>query len=99
MSTMKTVWFVDLPEDKGRMVIGYQVNTYTLYVKPGPFRIARFEHCFWPQSGLGYYTEVLMREFIRKWKRRIIEKKRVVHEVLYDKACDDVINHILKFAV
>ena len=44
---MKTIMFVERPENKGRFCIDYHLNKYNLYHVPeGLIRIARFENIF-----------------------------------------------------
>jgi hypothetical protein len=67
---MNTILFVEKPEDKEKMVIGFQLNKENFYRVPrGKIRIARFESLFWIEKNMGYYGDTYMKQFIRKWKK------------------------------
>jgi len=56
---------------------GYQLTHRNFYTcPPGRIRIARYETSFWPERGMGYYGDIYLRGFIRKWKQIAITKKR-----------------------
>ena len=67
---MKTVMFVERPEKRDSFCIDYQLYKYNFYRVPeGLIRIARFEISFCPYKNMGYYGDIYMRQFIRKWKK------------------------------
>jgi len=67
---MFTILFVEKPEDKEKLVIGFQLNKENFYRVPtGKIRIARFENIFWIEKNMGYYGDTYMKQFIRKWKK------------------------------
>ena len=71
---MMTVMFVEIPENKGRMVIGYHLTRYNYDRAPeGLIRIARYPHIFWLENNHGYYGDIYMKQFIRKWKKTTYE--------------------------
>ena len=94
---MKTIWFVEAPWAIGG--IGNHVHKINLFNRTGPFRIARFDTCFWPSIGRGYYLHVPMKNFIRRWKRRVSDRKQAIREVLEPLVCDDVLYQIIAYAV
>lgn len=57
---MRTLMFVERPENKGTFRVDYQLHDYNFYRVPeGLIRIARFESCFWPDNNMGYYGDIL----------------------------------------
>ena len=71
---MKTMIFVERPEDKGRNVIGYQLTRDNYNLSPnGTIRIARYPGVFWIEKNRGYYGDIYMKQFIRKWKQKTYE--------------------------
>lgn len=71
---MKTLMFIERPENKGTFRVYYQLHDYNFYRVPeGLIRIARFESCFWPDNNMGYYGDTYMKQFIRKWKNKTKE--------------------------
>lgn len=95
---MTTIWFVETPQTKWGD-IGNHVHTINLFQKTGPFRIAKFDTCFWPANGRGYYLDAPMKNFIRRWKRRVSDRKQAIREVLEPFVCDDVLYQIIAYAV
>jgi hypothetical protein len=74
---MNTMMFVERPEDKGRMVIGYQLCRENYHYSPtGRIRIARYPGVFWIEKNMGYYGDIYMKAFIRKWKQKTYENKQ-----------------------
>ena len=101
---MKTNIFVERPENKGKMIIDFTLNSGNYHYAPnGIIRIARFENIFWPEINRGYYGDIYMKRFIRKWKRKTYENiqrindRRNASEVLLHKGCEDVNNIIIEF--
>lgn len=70
---MQTMMFVE----NGLSSNGYQLTHNNCYrCPPGRIRIARYETSFWPDAGLGYYGDIYLRGFIRKWKQIVLTKKQ-----------------------
>ena len=60
---------------------GFQLARHNFYrVPPGRIRIARYTTAFWPSNGFGYYGDIYLRAFIRKWKYISITRKRRIFE-------------------
>lgn len=58
-------------------VCGFQLSRQNVgYAPIGRLHIARFDTAFIPSRGLGYYGDIYMRSFIRKWKSKVISNKR-----------------------
>jgi len=56
---------------------GYQLTHRNFdWCPPGRIRIARYETAFDPEKGRGYYGDIYLRGFIRKWKWIAYIKKR-----------------------
>ena len=71
---MRTVMFVERPENKGRMVIDFHLTQYNYHYAPeGLIRIARYPNIFWVEINEGYYGDIYMKHFIRKWKKTTYE--------------------------
>lgn len=71
---MRTMMFVERPQDKGRNVIGYQLSRDNYNLSPnGTIRIARYPGVFWIEKNHGYYGDIYMKQFIKKWKRKTYE--------------------------
>ena len=72
---MPTMIFVD---NSAPYTIGFQITRRNLhYAPPGKWRIARFSTAFFPTNGLGYYSDIYIRKFLRHWKSRfLLHKKR-----------------------
>ena len=101
---MQTMIFIERPEDKGRMVIGYQLQRENYLRSPaGIIRIARYPGAFWIEKNMGYYGDIYMKQFIRKWKQKTYEniqrrKDRAnAIEVMEKKRLIDVDNIVLEF--
>jgi len=74
---MQTTIFIERPDDKGRMVIGYQLQRENYLRSPaGIIRIARYPGIFWIEKNYGYYGDIYMKQFIRKWKQKTYENKQ-----------------------
>lgn len=71
---MHTMMFVERPENKGKMIIDFQL-TKTNYLRSpnGTIRIARYPGAFWIEKNHGYYGDIYMKQFIRKWKQKTYE--------------------------
>jgi hypothetical protein len=78
---------------------GYQLTRATLKHAPqGQIRVVRYGSAFYPEKGLGYYSDFYLRELIRKWKR----KRRVRLEKRMARLCcarmpSDPTSHICTF--
>jgi hypothetical protein len=101
---MPTIMFVERHEDEGRMCIGFQLNKENFYRVPkGKVRIARFEDMFWPKKNRGYYGDIYMKQFVRKWKKitkENIQRRKdrlVAKDLLKNKMCFDTLNHVIEF--
>jgi hypothetical protein len=104
IANMITVMFVELPEDEGRMVIGFQLNKENFYRVPkGKIRVARYDNMFWPHNNMGYYGDIYVKQFIKKWKKITREniqrknEKRFAVNLLKYKICQDMCNQIIEF--
>jgi len=96
--------FVERPENRGRMVVDFQLCDYNYHYAPtGIIRIARFTHVFWIEKHHGYYGDIYMKRFIRKWKSKTLENmqrrkdRQMAEEVLADKCNSDVNRIIIEF--
>ena len=103
-TAMKTIMFVERPENRGKMVIDFQLHNFNYQRAPqGTIRIARFPNVFWIEKHHGYYGDIYMKRFIRKWKSKTYENmqrrkdKQMAEEVLADKYNDDVNGMIMGF--
>lgn len=102
---MNTIMFVEKPEDKEKMVIGFQLNKENFYRVPrGKIRIARFESLFWIEKNFGYYGDIYMKQFIKickkKTKENIQRRKDIVNAnklLENNKICFDIFNEIIKY--
>lgn len=101
---MKTIMFVERPENNGKMIVDFQLNSSNFYRVPkGTIRIARFDYNFWPDHNLGYYGDIYMKQFIRKWKNVTKENIRRTHDkqvakfLLENKFCYDLYNKIIEY--
>jgi hypothetical protein len=69
--------FVERPENKGRMIVDFQLNRNNYHYSPaGIIRIARYPNAFWIEKNMGYYGDIYMKQFIRKWKQKTYENKQ-----------------------
>ena len=96
---MYTIIFVD---NGPKYSCGYQLSRNNLKEAPcGLIHIARFETAFSPDIGLGYYGDIYMHQFIRKWKKykkRQIEKKITLLCIIKKNLLNiDTLRYILKY--
>jgi len=103
-STMKTIMFVERPENQGRMIVDFQLYDFNYHYAPyGTIRIARFTHVFCIEKHHGYYGDIYMKRFIRKWKAKTYQNiqrrkdRQMAGEVLTNKCNDDVNGIIMEF--
>jgi len=101
---MMTLMFVEKPEDEGRMVIGFQLNKENFYRVPkGKIRVARYDNMFWPDNNMGYYGDIYMKQFVRKWKKITKENiqrgkdRALAQHILSSKICYDINNKIIEY--
>lgn len=101
---MRTIMFVERPENRGRMIVDFQLCDFNYhYAPPGTIRIARFSHVFRIEKHHGYYGDIYMKRFIRKWKSKTYENiqrrkdRQMAGEVLVNKCNPDVNGIILEF--
>jgi hypothetical protein len=94
--------FVERPENKGKMMVDFQLHNFNYYYAPhGIIRIARFSTSFTPYYG--YYGDIYMKRFIRKWKSKTYENiqrkkdKQMAEEVLAGKFNNDIHGVIMEF--
>ena len=102
---MKTILFVERHVNKNSFRVDYQLNKHNFYRIPdGVIRIARFDSCFMPDNNIGYYGDIYMKQFIRKWKnktkeniqrRKDLENATILFEI--KELCFDVKNIIIEF--
>lgn len=101
---MKTIMFIETHDIKGKMCVGFNLHNFNYHYAPaGIIRIARFENSFWPEKNRGYYGDIYMKHFIRKWKTKTYENiqrrkdRKIASEVLFHKCCYDINNIIIDF--
>ena len=57
---------------------GFQLKSSNWnYAPRGRIRYVRYESCFSPQNGYGYYADIYLREFIRAWKRKTFKRRNI----------------------
>jgi hypothetical protein len=100
---MKTLLYMEDTSETGAN-IWFRLNKNNLLTAPkGIIRIARYETIFYPSLHQGYYGDIYMKGFIRKWKRITMEKSqckkgRVLAETyLCKKLCYDVLSVITQY--
>lgn len=77
---MKSILFVEI--DGKPFSCGFRVNKTNLHqAPPGRLHIARFEACFYPMEGHGYFGDIYLRQFIRKWRDKVIAKRRYAEKI------------------
>ena len=77
---MKSILFVEV--DGEPFSCGFRVNKTNLHKTPhGRLHIARFEACFQPMDGHGYFGDSYLRQFIRKWRDKVIAKRRYAEKI------------------
>jgi len=87
--------------EQNAWVVGYQLTNRNLHsAPPGRIRIACFETGFWPDNGMGYYSDTHLRHFIRKWKFMHVTRKRQLRTMVLcinDKIVTDTLRYIGDF--
>jgi hypothetical protein len=87
----------------GHHAIGYNLSRGNLnYAPRGPIHIARFTTAFNPKNGLGYLGDIYMRAFIRKWRDKVMRKKKRRIEIMNCVLClsdknNDLVRYICDF--
>jgi len=85
---------------------GFRVHSKNWHqAPPGRLHIARFENLFSPIDGYGYYGDIYFNKFIRKWRDKVILKKRRIVERIMTTLCilkkgflnNDVLRKITEF--
>ena len=101
---MRTLMFVERPENKGRMIVDFQLCDLNYHYAPeGIIRIARFSSSFSPSKNRGYYGDIYMKQFIRQWKLKTYENiqrrydKEMAKNVLENKVFYDIYNYIIDY--
>lgn len=101
---MKTIMFLERPENKGKMIVDFHLNKHNYYNAPnGVIRIARFEFNFNPLNNIGYYGDIYMKKFIQKWKKinlENIQRKKYISITTHTigrKYFYDIVNSITQF--
>jgi hypothetical protein len=94
---MRTSVFVEKPEDSGKMIVGFQLSRNNYYYSPkGIIRIARFKTGFSPKKNLGYYGDIYMKNFVKKWKHyNYIKKVQIILEEIFCFGLNKVIAEFL----
>jgi len=100
---MQTIMFII--DIRNPSMCGYQLTSHTFYYhyRPnGRIHIARFSTAFDPKNGLGYLGDIYMRNFIRKWKNKVITKKKRRIEIINTILClsnknNDLVRYICSF--
>lgn len=99
---MQTRVFVDILPGS----CGFQLCSQNLrFAPPGRLRVARFQTSFNPGLGFGYYGDIYLRRFIRKWRRYVVDKIRKKMEVKMAYLCisptrignPDIIRYITQY--
>lgn len=99
---MQTILFVD----NGRpFQCGFQLSRNNFhYSPPGRIRVARFETAFSPLNERGYYGDIYLREFIRRWKKKVVLKRRIKEKTMAtlsmtkkNKVPQDIVRYIVDF--
>jgi len=102
---MITLLYIEEEPEK-QFYCGFRIHSKNWYEAPhGRIRIARFETCFCPTSGHGYYGDIYFNKFIRKWRDNVILKKRRYVEKIMTILCiskkqilnNDVLRKITEF--
>jgi len=78
----------------------FRLNKNNLLTAPkGIIRIARYDTVFYPSLHQGYYGDIYMKRFIRKWKRLYKRKKerKTAENVLGGFLCQDIVKEIVEF--
>jgi len=103
-TSMNTIMFIEKIDDKGKMNVGFTLCKHNLYRAPkGQIRIARFEACFNPTFGHGYYGDIYMKLFIKKWKLITLNNKKrnfeklIANIILKNKICSDLSRYIIEY--
>ena len=101
---MKTIMFIEREEYVGKMVVDNRIHRDNYYYAPiGIIRIARFENSFWPEKNHGYYGDIYMKQFIKKWKKKTYEniqrRKEILtaNKILSKNLCIDMLNKIIEY--
>ena len=101
---MRTMLFIDQQNCEIKLLANYRFDSRTWQDAPkGQIRIARFQNIFWPELQQGYYGDIYMKRFIRKWKCVAMEnsqqkKARLLAEsYLGMKLCEDVLSIITQY--
>lgn len=100
---MKTIMFIERPENKGKMIVDFHLCDYNYFCAPkGIIRIARFDKSFSPYDNHGYYSDIYMKQFIRKWKWKTYENiqrrnDKMNAKTLENIVCNDIYNNIVEY--
>jgi len=98
---MRTMLYIDQQNCEIKLLANYRFDSRTWQDAPkGHIRIARFKNIFWPELQQGYYGDIYMKRFIRKWKRVTMERKKgrlLAETYLGTKLCQDVVSCIIEF--
>jgi len=63
--------------DDNRPGVGYQLTRKNWkYAPHGRIHVVRYTTGFDPAHGLGYYSDIYLRQFIRQWKQQVVTKKK-----------------------
>jgi hypothetical protein len=98
---MRTMLYIDQQDCEKKLLANFRLDSHSWQDAPkGQIRIARFQNIFWPELQQGYYGDIYMKRFIRKWKRVTMERKEGRHlaeTYLGKKLCHDVVSSIIEF--
>jgi hypothetical protein len=83
---------------------GFQLTRHSISRAPeGRVRVARFATYFSPLDGHGYYGDVYLRRFVRKWRKQTARTKQQARErsmariFLSCKTDEDALSEIVSF--
>ena len=78
---MQSILFIEV--DGKPFSCGFRFNKTNWHKAPtGRLHIARFEACFHPMEGHGYFGDSYLRQFIRKWRHKVIVKRRHIERTM-----------------
>ena len=84
-------------------VAGFRIGYYNFSKFPKErITIIRFNNIFDPYNNEGYYIDIYIKRFIRKWKNKRLEniqrkKNRSFAQELYYKLDPNLVNYIINF--
>jgi hypothetical protein len=95
---MKTLLYVENETASGNT--WFRLNKNNLLTSPrGIIRIARYDTIFWPSLNQGYYGDIYLKRFLRKWHRFYKQKRErdAAELVLREFLTEDIVKQIVNF--